>query len=137
MKLKNNENKGNAGGIIPPAIFGSLLGMGFIIILLCIFALIMSLGIIPVNLAPLLASVGVAIGGFLGGLFAAKKSGKNGIFVGAVSGIFLFTLFSIFSLIVYKTAPGSSTLIRAIIFIISASIGGILGVSSTNKRKIV
>ena len=137
MNSKKQEKSGFGEEILRPSVFGGILGIALIILIVSLMALIMSFGIIPIKAAPLMSSVSTALGGFLGGKFAAKKSGKNGIVVGALTGAILFVIFSIFSLIVFKSAPSAATLIRAIIFITSSAVGGIIGVGSSDKRKII
>lgn len=138
MSIKNQEKESLFDSFIRFAIYGALIGLAVVILTACLMALIFSFGILPISLASLLASISVAIGGLIGGFSAAKKLGKNGLLVGALTGLVLFIIFSAVSLIISKTAPSATTLIRALIFIISASVGGVLGVGSdNNKRKII
>lgn len=137
MNYKRKESSGFFEETLRPALLGGLFSVAIIILIICLMALLMSLGVIPLKLSPLVASISTAIGGFFGGIFAAKKSRKNGFLVGALTGICVFILFSIFSLIVYKEAPSSATFIRAIIFLTSGLLGGVIGVGSDDKRKII
>lgn len=120
-----------------PIIIGAIIGLATILIIFVIIALLMSFGIFPLSAAPAAVSVSIAIGSFFAGFSAAKKLAKNGLIIGALTGGALFLLFSVIGLAAFKSAPGSSTLIRLIIFVISAAIGGIIGVGNSGKRKIV
>ncbi len=120
-----------------PVLTGSLLGLAAILLLFVLSALLLSFGILPLGTAPAVASVSMAIGSFLSGWFAAKKLGKNGLIIGLICGVGLFLLFTIIGLAAFGQTPQISTLIRLIIFVVSAAIGGILGVGNSNKRKIV
>ena len=46
-------------------------------------------------------------------------------------------VFTIIGIAAFGTAPGTSTLIRLLIFVTSGAIGGIIGVGNADKRKIV
>lgn len=137
MNYKNKENGDSPNTFLRFSILGALVGLALIILILSLMALIMSFGILPIKVSPLLSSISVAIGAFLGGIFAAKKMQKNGLLIGSATGGILFIIFSLISLLAFKSAPGGATLIRGIIFIISASVGGIIGVGSDEKRKII
>lgn len=134
-----NEKTGSKGleFLLKPVLIGSVFGVASILVLLVIIALILSTGIFSLELCSLFASVCVAIGSFLGGMIAAKKSGKKGFVAGGLTGLVLLVLFSLLSLIAFKTTPTGATLVRSFIFLLGGIIGGIIGVGSENKRKIV
>ena len=123
--------------LVKPLLFGAIFGLVIIILVLMLLALIMSFGVLPISAAPALSSVSVAIGAFFAGFIAAKKFGKNGILIGALCGAVLFALFTIIGLAAFATAPSASTLIRLIVFVTAAAVGGIIGVGGQDKRKIV
>lgn len=120
-----------------PILRGSLVGLAAILLLFVLLALLLSFGLLPLGAAPAAASVAMAIGGFLAGLIAAKQLGQNGLLIGAACGAILFLLFTLIGLAAFGQTPGVSTLIRLVIFVVAAAIGGIIGVGSANQRKIV
>lgn len=137
MYQKNNNNSSKTAEWLSPVLRGSLLGLAAILLFFILSALLLSFGILPLGVAPAVASVSMAIGSFLSGWVAAKKLGKNGLIIGLICGVALFLLFTIIGLAAFGQTPQLSTLIRLIIFIVSAAIGGILGVGNSNKRRIV
>lgn len=134
-----NEKTGSKGleFLLKPVLVGGIFGLASILVLLVITALILSTGIFSLELCSLFASFCVAIGSFLGGMIAAKKTGKKGFAAGGLTGLVLLIIFSLISLIAFKTTPTGATLVRSIIFLLGGIIGGILGVGSEGKRKIV
>lgn len=134
MSKKNETDSGFYKGTLQPALFGGLLGIAIIILTLCVAAVILSFGIIPIKIVSILSSAAIALGGFSGGLASAKKTGKNGLWVGGLTGIIIFVIFSAISLIIFKSAPEKTTLIRGLIFITSGAVGGIVGVGSDDKK---
>ncbi len=137
MNLKTNDKSSGLRYLLRPVILGGIVGFAVILIMFVIMALILSTGIFSLEASTLLASVSVAIGSFFAGLISAKKSGKNGLLTGAITGSFLFLIFTVISLLVFKSSPTAATLVRLILFVIGSSIGGIIGVGSSDKRKIV
>lgn len=137
MNSNKSEKSRDIKHLFRPMIFGSIAGFAVILILLVIISLILSTGIVSIESSSLLASVSVAIGSFIAGLTAAKKSGKNGLLNGFFAGFILFLMFTSVSLMAFKNTPTAATLIRLILFVIGGSIGGIMGVGSSDKRKIV
>ena len=134
-----NEKTGSKGleFLLKPIVIGSIFGLSSILVLLVIMALFLSTGIFSLEVCSLFASICVAVGSFLGGIIAAKKAGKKGFASGGLTGLVLLILFSLLSLIAFKTTPTGATLVRSIIFLLGGVIGGILGVGSEGKRKIV
>lgn len=137
MNSKTNDKSSGLKHLMRPVVLGSISGFAVILIMFVIMALVLSTGVFSFESSSLLASVSVAVGSFFAGLTAAKKAGKNGLFTGAVTGVLLFLIFTAVSLLVFKSSPSVSTLIRLILFVIGSSIGGIIGVGSSDKRKIV
>lgn len=137
MNSKTDEKSGRLKIMFKPVMLGGITGFAVILVMLVIMAIILSFGVFSFDLSPLLASISIASGSFIGGLTAAKKSGKKGLITGAASGTVLFFVFTLVSLSAFKTAPNVSTLIRLIIFVLGAAVGGVVGVSFSDKRKIV
>ena len=120
-----------------PLIKGMIFGGFITLILLVLAALVLSLGALPLGASFIMASLAVAFGGFFGGLISAKKLGQKGLICGMLCGFFMFLLLSVVSLIAFQATPGVSTLTRLIIYLLAGAIGGIIGVDSAAKRKIV
>ncbi len=106
-------------------------------IFIFIFAVIMYLGEIGFEYSAVFGTVSVAAGCFAGGFYAAKKIGQKGLINGAIIGIITFGIVTLISLIVDDGAITFNTLFHLIIFMLSAIIGGIIGVNKREKRNYI
>ena len=137
MKGKSNNTSAPLEAFAKPLISGLIIGLIVTLLLFVLFALGMSVYILPTNSANIVASLSIAAGSFCGGFFAAKRLGKNGLITGALCGLAMFLLFTLIGIAAFGNAPDTSTLIRLLIFITSGATGGIIGVGNADKRKIV
>ncbi len=103
-----------------------------VLILLC--ALFLSLCMLPVGAIPVLTSIALALGGLAAGMVTAYFIGEKGLVFGTISGLLLFLLFFVVSLLGLRTAPTFATLIKGVIDIIAGGIGGIIGVNLKGKN---
>ena len=137
MKDIRKDTDTNISKLMKPILKGGILGLAVILILFVLLALILASGIIPLSASPAIACIAIAVGAFLSGFSTAKATGKNGLLMGALCGFVLFLIFTIIGMSAFASTPSASTLIRLIIFVTAAAIGGIIGVGSADKRKIV
>lgn len=137
MKDKGINTNSNFNILVGPILRGSIIGISVILIIFILIALVLSFGILPLSATPAAACLAIAVGAFFAGLSATKKTGKNGLITGAICGISLFILFTLIGMAAFGSTPGISTLIRLIIFVTAGAIGGIIGVGSADKRKII
>lgn len=136
MKASSNNTPSILEASAKPIIFGLIVGGAIITLLFILFAIIISFSILPLSSATIVSSIAISIGAFFTGFTSAKKLTKNGLIIGIISSFILFLLFTIIGIAAFKTAPGTPTLIRLLIFITSGAIGGIIGVGNSDKRKI-
>ncbi len=115
---------------------GTVIAMIITLISLFLLAVIMYFANIDSVYSSPLSSVGLAIGSLVGGLYASKKSGKNGLLYGLLTAGIFFVLIFIASLSVSLDGIGILTLIHAAVMLLSGGIGGILGVNSKTKHVI-
>ena len=137
MKNKSSVSPSSYEVWLKAILTGTVLGITVTLCLFVLLALIMSFSILPTSSAGIVSSIAIAVGSFFGGLSTSKKLGKNGLIIGAICGFLLFILLTLIGIAAFKSAPGSSTLIRLLIFVTSGAIGGIIGVGNSDKRKIV
>ncbi len=110
--------------------------VGFLTILGCLFlfSLIISKIDLPKQTVGVLSTVSLCVGAYTGGFSCGKKNRKNGLFMGVATGVAIFLIIFVLSLLFAKTAvklSGLSKLFWAIVF--SAS-GGIVGVNSKRQK---
>ena len=111
-------------------------GTGIIVssLFITILAGILAIGNIPAMLiAPVTVFV-IVVGGFFGGFVSARICGEKGLICGAFSGIVFFMILWISGGILGAGGFGMGAVIKSLMIIFSASLGGIIGVNY-NKRK--
>lgn len=117
-------------------IFGTLTGIIVTTLSLILFAVIFTALDLDAAYAHPIASVCCAIGSLFGGYISAKLCRSKGLINGILTGIFIFLAVTIVSIIVGGGSFTLMTVIRMIIILTSAAIGGILGVNKLTKKKI-
>lgn len=113
---------GTGIGMLSSAIFIFLLGA------------VLSLGNVPAMLFAPLTVIILAFGGFSGGFASSKISGEKGIFCGGFSGIVYFLLIWIFGALFENSGFGTAAVIKALMIIIAAAFGGIIGVNNIKRK---
>lgn len=126
---------GFGGGYGRPLLCGLIAGVIGIgaMMLLCAFGA--SAAGAPVSVLPMLVIAALVAGGFIGGFAAAKSLGRKGLLVGAAIGILLSLILLVAASLYQKGLPEINGLTKCLILVVSAMIGGVLGVSSRPKRR--
>jgi len=83
------------------------------------------------------ATVSVAFGCFAAAYNAARENKSKGFLIGTVVGLVVFFVITLISLIADKGAVGINTLFHFIIFMISAIVGGVMGVNKADSKKYI
>lgn len=118
-------------------IVGFIIGIIITALFITLFALIMYFSGAAFKYAPVFATVAVGLGCFAAAFFTAKKQEKHGLFVGAVIGGITFVLITLISLIINSGGITVNTLFRFVIIMLSAIIGGIIGVNKGKNHKYI
>lgn len=113
-------------------IIGLFAGVAVSIVLLLIFAAVMSFTNIPQTFIPIMSVLAAAIGSFIGGIISASFFQKSGMLTGALCGAALSVIVLLSGVFVLNEGIGAVAFTKLIIFICSAAIGGIIGV---NRRR--
>jgi putative membrane protein (TIGR04086 family) len=113
---------------------GTGIGMLSSAILIFLMAAILTVGNIPAVIISPATVFFLASGGLFGGFSSAKISGEKGIFCGAASGTVYFLLVWISGAFFEYSGFGTAALIKAIMIIISGSLGGIIGVNYIKRK---
>ncbi len=134
MNTKNKTKSGfNYGLIIKTA----LINIGVTGLFIGIFAVIMYLAQIGFEYSAVLATVSLAAGSLVSAFYAAKKIGRKGFLTGLIVGAVTFLTVTLISLFVDKGGVTVNTLFHLIIIMLSALIGGILGVNKATNKKYI
>ena len=118
-----------------PVLYGLICGVVATVFMLFILAFIMTLRDVPASLVAAFSSLAVGFGGLCAGFFAARKAGRKGLLFGTATGVFLYIIVLCSSLIANSGAFSVMSIIKLAITVLSASIGGILGVNVKKRRK--
>ena len=117
-------------------IVGTLSGIIVTTISLILFAVVFTVLDLDIVYAHPIASVCCAMGSLFGGYISAKLCKSKGLINGVLTGFCIFLAVTLISLFVSGGSFTIMTIIRMIIVLTSAAIGGILGVNKLTKKKI-
>lgn len=116
-----------------PILIGTIAGAICCLVILLLFAAILAAQDIPQMAVTPMAVVAAAVGAFIGGLVCARTAGSRGLIFGAACGALLYLVVMIFGFAMLKDIRGVYALVKLLIMIGSAAIGGVIGVN-TKKR---
>ena len=99
-------------------------------------AVLLLLGL-PKSAASPLSSVAYGIGALFGSYYASKKIGEKGYLCGAIIAILLLIVNIIVGIILNGSQFSAIILIRSVITLIMAVLGGIFGINSNSSKSLV
>lgn len=134
MNTKNKTKSGFNYGLIIKTAF---INIGVTGLFIGIFAVIMYLAQIGFEYSSVLATVSLAAGSLVSAFYIAKKIGRKGFLTGLIVGAVTFLTVTLISLFVDKGGVTVNTLFHLIIIMLSALIGGILGVNKAANKKYI
>ncbi len=106
-------------------------------VVMLLFSALMYFFDIGFEYSPMLATLSVAVALFIASYFAAYKRRDKGMLTGFICGFSTFMLIMILSLIIDDGGITYNTLFHLIIFLLSALIGGVLGVNKAVNKKYI
>ncbi len=131
-----NENDYYDGSIFWQSVLkGTIISLAGVGVMLCVFAAIMLMFDAPAAASGYFSYITVFISALLGGFFAAKFSKEKGIIVGAAVGLALFLIISLVSVIFASDIYFLKFVIRFLLCMLAAVVGGVLGVNAGHKNK--
>lgn len=116
-----------------PILIGTIAGAICCLVLLLLFAAVLAAQDIPQMAVTPMAVAAAAVGAFIGGLVCARVAGSRGLVYGAACGALLYLIVMIAGFAMLKDIRGVYALVKLLIMIGSAAIGGVVGVN-TKKR---
>lgn len=132
----NKEIKYNYSEKTVIYIISAVVGVIFIALSVLLSAGMMMAADMPESYASPISGICVGVGALVSGFLASKKIKSGGIINGLICGGIIYLLILFFSLFISENGFSFNTLYHSLITIISAAIGGILGVNAKNRRKI-
>lgn len=133
--LSGQADKGILSGYGKPVAISCLSGAAISTAILLVFALVMSVRDVPAVLINPLACAAIAVGSFFAGFLCAKMLRQRGMLFGALCGILMFGILLFTSLTLTGDAFGWIVLIKLVIVMTSAMIGGVIGVNTRRRRR--
>ena len=133
--MRDNHD-GGAKVLIKPVVWGIAIGTVVTFLFLLLLAFFLTLQDFPASAAVPLVSVAAGVGSLIGGFVAAKIHGKSGAFLGAVTGLALFIIVLLASMFSGSGGFTAFTLLKFVIMLLSACIGGIFAMNVGQKRKL-
>ncbi len=135
--MKNSINGTNKGSTVRAMILGIVSGFLLGLLLLMIFALIISsagLGSAFIKVASVIILGGSA---FICGIVAAKKAEEKKLIIGFLTGILFYLVVAVISMAVTKNTFTTAFLLRMMICAVASGVGAlIVTLRSSNKRYI-
>ncbi|MBQ2815857.1 MAG: TIGR04086 family membrane protein [Clostridia bacterium] len=122
---------------LKPLIVGTLTAIIVTVSIILISALFFVIRDMPKTAAMPIALVASGLGSFVGAVAAAKTMREQGIIIGGLTGFTVFALSLIISLFASDGPLTAFTVIKFIVMTLSGALGGILGVNSAAKRKMI
>ena len=122
--------------ILKPLIIGILLQIAVTAASVILLAFAMYFLEMENKYSPVLGSIAIALGSFVGSYYLSAKKGNNGYIYGLSDGFATFLIVSLVGLIINKGNITLNTLFHLVITVLAGVIGGICGVNRKDKKYI-
>lgn len=109
-------------------------GLFLIFVVIAAFALIITKVDATDFMLSVMSTAALCIGAYFGGFISAKRTGRNGLLMGILCGVFIFLAIAVLSIFFSKAAESFSVPVKLILTLICAGAGGVIGVNSKHIR---
>lgn len=136
--MRNNSSKAEPSGVgryLKPIGFSVLVGAVVCTLALLLCSFIFTIRDIPQSLVSPISTVCAAAGAFAAGLCCAKLIRERGLAFGLICGVFLFLLTLFCGWLIVGGEIGILALIKLVVILIAAAIGGVAGVNGKRRHK--
>lgn len=134
MATRGQENTEVARHMKPVAI-SVLIGAVCCALALLLMSLIMTVRSVPQMAVDPMASLALALGGFVAGLCCTRIVRENGLVHGALCGAVFTVIVLLAGLAVKDNGFGIPALLKIAFIMLSSMLGGVLGVNTKRRRK--
>lgn len=121
--------------ILRPVAVSVAFGAVVSVVILVLFALLLSGRTIPQPMIDPMATFAMSVGAFVSGLICAKMIHRNGLMCGLICGIVFAAILLACSFAVPDSALGLGALIKIALMLFSSMIGGVLGVNTKRRKR--
>ena len=136
--MKNRHaDTGSPAALIRPILTGVIAGAIVTFAALLICALLFTIKDFSASAAGPMAAVSAGLGALAAGFAAAKSHKRQGLTIGLAAGMLLFVVVLLVSLFVSESGFTVLTAIKLAVMALASAIGGVIGVNSATKRKMV
>lgn len=136
MKAVNNSINEINKKLFKGIFFGILTGSLIITILMMLSSIIiLQTGSLPGDILSYVVLVFIGIGSLFGGYIAGRIYKKNGLIIGAVTGVISFLILFLSGISNISEGVGIMTMLKLVVTIIPSMLGAILGVNKKEKVK--
>ena len=135
--MEKNRDAFDFRTLVKPVLAGLILGAVVTFLMLMLLAVLLSAKDFPASAAVALSSIAAGIGAFFAGFLSARIVGHKGLLVGFITGIMLYLIITLISL---AASAGDFTILSVVklaIVLLASIIGGVCGVNTRKRRKIV
>lgn len=122
---------------IRPLMVGTITAVIVTAVVILISALFFVIRDMPKTAAMPIALVASGLGSLVGAVAGAKTMREQGIIIGSLIGFTMFAITLMVSLFASEGPLTAFTLLKFIVMTLSGALGGILGVNSAAKRKMI
>ena len=129
----NNKEKYNKKEKAIICLISSFVGIIITFMTMLFSSLVMVIFEFNLSSLPIISSICLMTGSFVAGFLSAKKIGSRGIVCGILVSVIIFVFVFSVSLFLNSSGITFNTLIHFIINLLSALIGGIIGVNKSTK----
>lgn len=133
--MKNVFNNKQYNVVINSSVFGAAIGLLILSVLLITEALILTSNGAKSQLCEIFGLLSLGITHFFGGFFAAKKAKSKVVQVGALTGLIIYIVVAVLSIVFADGSISYGTFIKLVVFVALSTVGAILTSFIGNKAK--
>ncbi|MBR6045865.1 MAG: TIGR04086 family membrane protein [Ruminococcus sp.] len=109
-------------------------GILVILVIVLLFSYILTKTDLPESVVSAVTACALCAGAYAGGYVCAKKNRRCGLLMGMICGGIIFLVLFVASLILVRSAEGTSGGGKLILVLLFGAVGGIVGVNGRSKR---
>lgn len=132
--MKTRKEESALSKWLRPVLIGTVAGVLCCLAVLLMFALLMAARDVPQSAVTPMAVTAAAVGAFFGGFISARAAGSRGLAYGAATGALIFLLIVIAGFSFLQDIRGWYAVIKLLVIVISASLGGVYGVNIRRRK---
>ena len=123
------------GRMMRPVAVSVAIGAVVCVVILLVLSIVISAVNVPQSAINPMAVLAISAGAFSSGLSCSKIIRRNGLMCGLVCGIFFSVVALVCSLAVPDNALGPGALLKTMLMVFSAMLGGVVGINTRRRRR--